>query len=232
MSNVPARLIVRLGPNPGAIFELTQESASIGRSAANDIVLADPEISRRHAQIIRQEDEYAIQDLGSTNGSFVNNQRVTGLTLLHHGDMVALGEIFTLEFQEGPAAEPAADAGSPFDTLAEATMMEAPPPAPPSPVPAAADSGVRTLDDVDDFAAPMPDAEPNCGRQFLACGCLFLLAVFACAAALFFLDAYEGGRLLYCGPLQPLFEAALGPFGFSPACALNAATGAPLPFLS
>jgi hypothetical protein len=60
----------------------------------------------------------------------------------------------------------------------------------------------------------------NRRRWVLGCGCGCLLVVFLCMATLFFLDSYEQGRLLYCGPLQPLFEMLLDPLGFSPACAL------------
>jgi hypothetical protein len=81
------------------------------------------------------------------------------------------------------------------------------------------------MDHVDELAEPGPvEAKPEKGsnrrRWMLGCSCGCLLMVFLCTATLFFLDAYDQGRLLYCGPIQPFFELILGPFGFSPACAL------------
>jgi hypothetical protein len=206
MNDVPARLVLRQGPDAEQEFVLTQESTIVGRGQSSDITIPDPEISRQHAQFTREGSSHTVVDLGSTNGTFVNGQRVTGPTKLKNGDIVELGEAVRLDFMS--TAEPAdATLAEPYSSLAQAETMVEPDWAP--------------GDDVElESFVPPPIEDPSQRRWWIfGCGCLFLL-VFGCAALLFFLDAYEGGRLLYCGPLQSFFEAVLGSFGFSPACAL------------
>ena len=62
----------------------------MGRSDC-EIVLSDPEVSRRHAAVRGFDDELAIEDLGSRNGTFVNGERVSGIRRLAAGDRCALG---------------------------------------------------------------------------------------------------------------------------------------------
>jgi hypothetical protein len=66
---------------------------------------------------------------------------------------------------------------------------------------------------------PVYDTQrPRRGRGLLV-GCGLLLALLlVCAGTFVFLDAYDQGRLLYCGPLASAFELILGPFGFAPIC--------------
>ena len=56
-----------------------------------DILLPDPEISRRHAAVRQVDEDVAIEDLESKNGTFVNGERVTGIKRLKHGDGVRFG---------------------------------------------------------------------------------------------------------------------------------------------
>jgi pSer/pThr/pTyr-binding forkhead associated (FHA) protein len=151
---------------------------------------------------------FFVEDLGSTNGTLVNDQLTTGSTPLNDGDIVGLGETIRLAFfgisPPRPATSQTADR-----TTAEMMAFEEP------------EAEAAVLDDpyaTNDFGYT-PKSESNRRRWILGCGCGLLLACFLCAATLFFLDSFEEGRLLYCGPLQPLFETILGPFGFSPACA-------------
>jgi hypothetical protein len=62
----------------------------VGRHPRCDIVVADPSVSRRHAQITLRDGVWVIQDLASTNGTSVNGARI-GRMALHAGDIVALG---------------------------------------------------------------------------------------------------------------------------------------------
>src|SRR6478672_6768146 len=64
--------------------------ATIGREDC-DVNLMDPEVSRRHAAIRDQGGSPAIEDLGSTNGTFVNGVKIAGVTVLQHGDEVRVG---------------------------------------------------------------------------------------------------------------------------------------------
>lgn len=98
------RLIVRRGPQPNKIYELDKGAISLGRDITNDIVINDPEVSRHHCRLTQGGGGYTIEDLGSTNGTFVNGQRLTGAHPLSHGDMVGLGETVTLAYEA--AADP------------------------------------------------------------------------------------------------------------------------------
>jgi pSer/pThr/pTyr-binding forkhead associated (FHA) protein len=224
-----ARLVVQKGPQPNQEFLLTETPMSVGRSPDNEIAIQDAEVSRRHARISFSGGLYQIEDSGSTNGSFVNGRRVQGTVILQHGDIIQLGESITLLFQEDTPAPGYADEWTGDDwseddewepgtpqTEAPTEFYQAPSPAqsewsaPPA-TPAAAPPPVASYEDF--------DTGPSRTRQLLlGCGCGFLLFGVLCIALLFFLDAYDQGRLLYCGPLYPVFEALLGPFGFNPAC--------------
>lgn len=76
----------------GQEFPLGFEVMTIGRHEDNVIALADPQVSRHHAEILMQGGRWVIQDLESANGTFVNGQRVVAPRLLQHGDMVRVGQ--------------------------------------------------------------------------------------------------------------------------------------------
>lgn len=216
MDDATARLVVRQGPNPNVEYPLTRSKMIIGRTQDNDIAVADPEVSRQHAQVILHEGGFAIEDLESTNGTFINGLRAIGMTPLNHGDTIELGEAIQLLFlSHWAGVEPAAPGA---DFAQHAKGMSAGEPT----APILSDPPGWSRERDQEYVQPRPKRVTSDRRRwFLGCGCGFLLAIFLCAAALFFLDAYDGGRLLYCGPAQPLFETLLGPFGFSPACALG-----------
>jgi hypothetical protein len=93
------KLSVRQGPRPNLVFELDAESYIIGREAGNEIVIEDPQVSRRHAQLTRQGASYLLEDIGSTNGTYVNGKRVTAPVLLANGDMIGLADTVVLAVQ-------------------------------------------------------------------------------------------------------------------------------------
>lgn len=95
---VPARLVGALGAGgrPTSI-ELSRNVQTIGRSASNDIVLPDPSVSKHHAQVVQEEDGWRLMDLESTNGTFVNGERVEAQRLAP-GDTVLLG-VYTFVFE-------------------------------------------------------------------------------------------------------------------------------------
>jgi hypothetical protein len=82
------QLVMQKGPNPGKIYELSQEEITIGRDISNRLVINDPEVSRRHARLTSQSGGFVIEDLGSTNGTFVDGQRLMGPHLLRPGQTV------------------------------------------------------------------------------------------------------------------------------------------------
>jgi signal transduction histidine kinase len=90
-------LFVIHGRDQGKRFELRGPSVRIGREKGNGVQLHDTEVSRFHAEIRWEDDQYVLQDLGSSNGSYVNSQLVPRHTLAS-GDRVQLGRtlmIFT-----------------------------------------------------------------------------------------------------------------------------------------
>ncbi len=96
------RLIVQAGPHVGHEFVLTKEIVVLGRNEQCDIVIADPLVSRRHSQITCDGSYCAIEDLGSTNGTFVNDQRLTQPRVLRSGDRVRVADS-VLEFNDPQA---------------------------------------------------------------------------------------------------------------------------------
>jgi len=85
------RLVMRSGPNVGQEFLLESNEIIIGRDTQSDIVVNDTEVSRRHARLFLQGRGYVLEDLGSTNGTFVNGQRLMGPHLLIPGEYISLG---------------------------------------------------------------------------------------------------------------------------------------------
>jgi len=93
------RLVMRSGPTVGKIFPLDKAELFVGRDLSNDVVINDPEISRRHARLFQQGNSFVLEDLGSTNGTFVNGQRLIGPNILHPGDSITFGERMGLIFE-------------------------------------------------------------------------------------------------------------------------------------
>jgi len=86
------QLVMRSGPTPGKVYELLQDDLTIGRDISNAVVVNDPEVSRRHTRLRLQAGGYVVEDLGSTNGTFVNGQRLMGPHVLRPGEIIMLGE--------------------------------------------------------------------------------------------------------------------------------------------
>lgn len=80
----------------------------IGRSSDLDMVLVEDMVSRRHAKITTSETEHFIEDAGSTNGTFVNGEKIVGRVKLHEGDRILVGtSIIKVVAAEGAVATPA-----------------------------------------------------------------------------------------------------------------------------
>lgn len=94
------RLIITTGPQEGETITLTLNEVTIGRATTNyswEIGLQDPSVSRPHAKLLRLEDRWMVRDLGSSNGTYVNNTPVTekGRPLVD-GDVIAFGATLVL----------------------------------------------------------------------------------------------------------------------------------------
>lgn len=99
MSTAKPRLVVRRGPNPDQVFLLQNDTTIVGREPINDVMFPDAEVSRRHCRIVFQHTEYFIEDLNSTNGTFVNGRRISEITRLNSGDIIDFGETVRVVFE-------------------------------------------------------------------------------------------------------------------------------------
>ena len=131
------RFVMRSGPVVGKVYPLEAQEITIGRDSTNMVAINDAQVSRRHARMELRGTAYVIQDLGSTNGTFVNGTRVSGMQVLNPGDTVAFGEGIVLAY------ESATDSNATIlSAQAPQTLIPQPPPAPapvyarPAPAPA------------------------------------------------------------------------------------------------
>ncbi|MBK5237973.1 MAG: FHA domain-containing protein [Actinomycetales bacterium] len=86
-----ALLIVRRGPNMGARFLIDADTTTAGRHPNADIFLDDVTVSRRHAEFCRNGTEFEVRDLGSLNGTYLENERIER-SPLSDGDEVQVGK--------------------------------------------------------------------------------------------------------------------------------------------
>ena len=95
----PARPLAQLvDVVTGDTYELTSARATVGRErSVADVVLRDPNVSRRHAELTFTGSDWSIEDLNSTNGTMVNNRRITRCPL-RNGDVLTFG-LSTFEFR-------------------------------------------------------------------------------------------------------------------------------------
>ena len=135
-------LIVRDGPSAGQRLEIEGELL-LGREAS-DFLKHDGEVSRRHAAVRPAADGLEVEDLGSSNGTFVNDERVSGMRALRSGDVVRVGQTsFDVDLPQAVIAPTATTISEPAGATAVAASPEATAPGPPTapgpgPVPAAA----------------------------------------------------------------------------------------------
>jgi pSer/pThr/pTyr-binding forkhead associated (FHA) protein len=100
-------LIIEEGAELGGVYHLTQQVLTIGRGPANPVQIVGSSISRRHAQIKRVANQFLITDLGSRNGTIVNQSQISEPTLLANGDVVQIGDVVLLFLQDkGPEHQP------------------------------------------------------------------------------------------------------------------------------
>lgn len=106
-------LVVTKGPDCGREFLLAPMNVKIGRQAQSHIQLRDPKVSREHAvlQYYGKKRAFLLKDLGSTNGTYYNNQRVTS-TFIAPGAEIRLGES-VLKVMVLGEEKPAEQAGEP-----------------------------------------------------------------------------------------------------------------------
>jgi hypothetical protein len=182
-----ASLVVRQGARAGTVFPLTADSVVLGREEGVDISLRDPEVSRQHARVSWQAGTYVLEDLGSTNGTFLNGMQITGQRPLRPGDSIGLGQTILVLQPQGTAEPTPPPAPRPVMAQAPAQPAYVPPPPPPPPAPAAAGGGGSRC-------------------MIWGCGCLaallIVLVALAVAAALIIPDQIQPFLDQYGIPIQ------------------------------
>jgi hypothetical protein len=179
---------------------MVKDVITLGRDVSNDIVINDAEVSRNHARLTAQSGSYLMEDLASTNGTFVNGQRLIGPKLLNAGDVVGLGETVVLEFgiiasdagatviAAAPIAPRAPEHATAPPRMAEPEPMPAPVYTPdPEPVPQTMAQPI--YEPAMGSSAPPPPPTPlqqpksnnNTRNIAIGCGCLSLCL---CAVAI------------------------------------------------
>ncbi|MBN1177927.1 MAG: FHA domain-containing protein [Anaerolineae bacterium] len=195
------RLVMTKGPQPGQNFSLDKDMMIMGRDPSSDVVVNHPQASRQHARLRRQGYVIVLEDLGSTNGTFVNGTRITAPHTLSNGDVVGLGDSVTFNYYSaGPGAEETlvsrpSPAQQPDTMFIPQPSAAAPPPAPYTPTAYPAPQAYEQPQ----YAEP---PAPKSRRGLLiGCGCLILLVIFACIA-LFLLDMFQILPPIFYEPLR------------------------------
>jgi serine phosphatase RsbU (regulator of sigma subunit)/pSer/pThr/pTyr-binding forkhead associated (FHA) protein len=104
-SEVIPTLRILKGPNQGETIALEQEVSVLGRDPECTIVIPVGAVSRKHAQILRVEGRFFVEDLESRNHTYINNQMVEGRTPLRHDDKIRICD-FLASFQDPQALPP------------------------------------------------------------------------------------------------------------------------------
>lgn len=85
------QIVVHAGPLAGKGFPIIGDFVTFGRDPQNDISWDDNQVSRKHARLTRRNDRLILEDLGSTNGTLVNGQPITGEHILQPADIISIG---------------------------------------------------------------------------------------------------------------------------------------------
>ncbi len=232
------RLVVRRGPQPNQTYDLNKDIITVGRDITNDIVINDPEVSRHHMRFTRGAGGFTLEDLGSTNGTFINGQRLTGAKPLNNGDMIGLGETVTLAYEavspareQGEAAAPASPYARQPESQAPAAPQSYSPPAAAEPAyeqqPSAppysydqqpaysgsvAPQGPPAYDDYDPYA--VREDEPRNAMRWVLIGCIGL-SLFCCCATVAGLVIIDQACLW---DQIPILNTVLRAFGWVSTC--------------
>lgn len=170
------QFVMRSGPTPGATYSLEGDQLTIGRDSSNGVSINDAEVSRKHARLNFQGGKYVIEDLGSTNGTFVNGQRLAGPVVLKSGDVVSLGEQIVLLYESLSADMGATAVASRKSIPAAPARAAAPAPVSVNPPPPPA------------YSAPLtPPKKTNWVPIGIGAGVLVLICL--CAGLLYYIDA-------------------------------------------
>jgi ABC transport system ATP-binding/permease protein len=112
------KLVVSEGVQGPKEFELTQPEIIIGRDPGVDITIPSEAVSRRHAKLTRSGEAYFLEDLGSSNGTYLNGSRLVARQPLMSGDKIRLGKAVTMTYHAPAALQSAAPAAPRMEAAA------------------------------------------------------------------------------------------------------------------
>ena len=213
MAKAQYRLIVRQGPLPGQIFELNKDEVNIGRDISNDFVINDAEVSRKHARLTMEGDQYKIEDLNSTNGTYIDGQRLIGPHMMAIGEVIMFGDNVGVIYDGEPA--------TPDVTIrSNVELGNTPVAAIPAPVESYKPPDVmvypiaqETFEEIEQQPPAETGKKPINTWLLAGCGCLAVILLLVIALILFIDQPWnpEGG--LYC---KPPFDIVFSTLGYCP----------------
>jgi pSer/pThr/pTyr-binding forkhead associated (FHA) protein len=202
------QLVMHSGPTPGKTFPLEGDILTIGREASNAVAINDAEVSRKHTQLIFQGGKYIITDLGSTNGTFVNGQRLTGQHVLQPGEIISLGEQISLLYESVAQVDPNATM---ISSAARVVVPPAPAPvaaaAPPPPQPQQYAGQIPASPEPEQAYIPPPPAKKaGSSLPLIIVGIILLCLICTCSGFFWYVDS----NILWCDFFPFLFGGACG----------------------
>jgi pSer/pThr/pTyr-binding forkhead associated (FHA) protein len=221
------QLVMQSGPTPGKSYPLDKNEIFIGRDINNDIVISDAEISRKHCRLALQGGGYVVEDLGSTNGCFVNGQRLMGPHGLTSGELMMLGENVGLVYEAigfdinatmvGSSANvvpPFQDLSGPGESAFSAPPVESY--GPPQPLPPFKATPIGTSASGYADQAASTTQQGNCRKWALAgCGCLVVIIclLLIIVAIMFAVNPNMLETVICLGPVKGLTNGILEAVG-------------------
>jgi hypothetical protein len=177
-------MLVRAGALKGQRIQLRTPVVNIGRADYNDAVLPDESVSTSHAKLQRREGVWILTDLESTNGTFVDGERVQGDAPLAPGTMVRFGDV-QLVFEPTDDAMGVAKGGG--TKMIEAFKAPAPVPKPAAPAPAPKAAPPAAAAAPAKAAPKRPVPPPVAEKKGKGCGASAAMVVLGCVAAAYWI---------------------------------------------
>jgi predicted component of type VI protein secretion system len=201
------QLVMHAGPTPGKTFPLEVDVITIGREAGNTFVINDAEVSRKHTQLTLQGGKYVLTDIGSTNGTFVNGQRITGQHVLVPGEVISLGEQINLLFESLAQVDPNATMLSSSARPAVAPRPSAPPPvSAPAPVPAQPVGYAGHIPAGPEPGMTPPPVKAGSNRTLIIVAVVLVVLLCCCVVGLLLYDYAD----MWCSPLTSWLVPVIG----------------------
>jgi Nif-specific regulatory protein len=118
-----AQLVVKRGPHVGTTHALDGDVVSVGRESSNDVCLRHETVSRNHARLLHEASGWAISDLRSSNGTYLNGRRVER-EAIRHMDEVCFGDVAVLFMDDDPALLDAEDEPPEITQVLDSSTIE------------------------------------------------------------------------------------------------------------